>query len=205
MFSFNGHIKFLPKQAPITCLILLICCILTMIMHFLGGFTKANHLTFGALDETVYDSFQFWRFLTYSFHHLNDVHFLSNACFFLLLSLPLERMMRKTTYVVTLIFLSTCAGLFTLLFSNYEYIVGLSGIIFGLLGMYFFIIMRYRKAIQTSDQRILFFAFMFGFILTFVLPHISLSCHIGGFIGGLLIAPFVINKRALRHLYDVAN
>lgn len=197
--------KTMLKSAPITWCILLLCFLSVAMMHLFGGFTTRNHLRFGALDETVYDSFQFWRFLTYSFHHLNDVHFLSNALFFLLLSLPLERVMRKTTYVVTLIFLSTCAGLFTLLFLNYEYIVGLSGIIFGLLGMYFFIIMRYRKAIQPSDQRILFFAFMFGFILTFVLPHISLSCHIGGFIGGLLIAPFVINKRALRHLYDVAH
>lgn len=203
MFTFNSHVKFLPKQAPITCLVLLICCILTMIITFLGGFTKANHLTFGALDKTVYDSFQFWRFITYSFLHLNYVHFMSNACFFFVLSLPLERIMHKTIYIITLILLSVCAGLFTLFFLNYDYIVGLSGVIFGLLGMYFFILIRDRTAIDSFDQLVLLFAFLFGFLMTFTLPHMSLACHIGGFISGIIIAPFVIQQKALPRLYNI--
>jgi rhomboid protease GluP len=77
-------------------------------------------------------------------------------------------------------------------FSDYPIpLAGSSGPGYGLLGMYIFLVLKHRNKFPTYDKRFIITFTVMGFIMTFLIPGISISGHIGGFVGGILLSPFV--------------
>ena len=153
----------------------------------------ASLLKLGALPDNGELNGQYWRFVTYSFLHFNCAHLLVNILLLLWVGRILEK--RVGTSLTGAIYASSVlssATVILLVHSCYPKVgatVGASGGIFGLLGAA--LVVSYRVTgffDQASRLRTwLWLALLMGLGISF-LPKISMAGHIGGLIGGSLLA-----------------
>ena len=132
-----------------------------------------------------------WRLLTYNFVHSGIIHIGFNMwCLWDLGGLA-ERIFDRWVYLLTYLCCGVAGGLAASLFSFGGVTVGASGAIFGIAGalisaLYLGKLPVARHAIQSTLRSLVFFA---GYNLVFgmIVPHISNSAHMGGFITGLIL------------------
>jgi rhomboid protease GluP len=150
-------------------------------------------LKLGALPDNGELHGQYWRLATYSFLHFNALHLAVNALLLFWIAGILER--RAGAALTGAIYLCSvlCSG-FVILFVHSWHpkvgaTVGASGGIFGLIGAT--LLLSYsdvRLAPQASRLRKwLWLALFIGLVISF-LPSISMAGHVGGLIGGLVLA-----------------
>jgi rhomboid protease GluP len=72
--------------------------------------------------------------------------------------------------------------------SNEAYGVGASGAIFGLLGSIAYFTYYYRATIQGLMRSSVVPVIMTNLLIGLFIPNISVSAHIGGLIGGILVS-----------------
>ncbi len=149
-------------------------------------------LKLGALPDNGELNGQYWRFATYSFLHFNWVHLLVNALLILWVGRILEkRIGTALTGAIYVCSVLSSAAVILLVYSWYPKMgatVGASGM-FGLVGAT--LLLSYRDARflgQASRSRMwLWFALLIGLAISF-LPGVSMAGHVGGLIGGPLLA-----------------
>ena len=160
--------------------------------HSVGN--EAALLKLGGLPDNGALHGQYWRVATYSFLHFNGAHLLVNV----LLLLWLGRMMESWVgipYAAAIYFSSVVSSAAViLLFHNLHpkagVTVGASGGIFGLLAAALIVSHRYSAGSPNRESRLrawLWVALLAGLAISF-LPGISMAGHIGGLIGGTLLA-----------------
>jgi membrane associated rhomboid family serine protease len=136
---------------------------------------------------------QYWRFATYSFLHFNWAHLLVNALLILWIGRILEKgigtALTGAIYVCSVL---SSAAVILLVHSWYPKMgatVGASGGMFGLVGAT--LVLSYRDAgfsVRGSHLRTwLWFVLIVGLAISF-LPGVSMAGHVGGLIGGPLLA-----------------
>ncbi|TCL47042.1 rhomboid family protein [Thermolongibacillus altinsuensis] len=167
-----------------------------IITTFMGGYNINTVAQLGGYDKQLVHRGQIWRLLTYAFGHMSYAHFFLNMPFILIFSRPLERILGGIKFLLSYVYMSVFASIIIHFFSNYPIpLAGSSGPGYGLLGMYIFLVLRHRNKIPTYDRRFIITFTLMGFIMTFLIPGISISGHIGGFVGGILLSPFVFKKQ----------
>jgi membrane associated rhomboid family serine protease len=148
----------------------------------LGGGTVIND---GALSRATIHDGDFWRLLTSGFIHAGFLHLAFNMYVLYVLGTMLEpavgRVRFGAIYLVSLL-----AGAFgALLLQPNGFTVGASGAIFGLAGAAV-VILRSRGIALMESGLGLFIGI--NLLLTFTIGGISIGGHIGGLIGGGLVA-----------------
>jgi len=159
--------------------------------HSVGN--DASLLKLGALPDNGELNGQYWRFATYSFLHFNWAHLLVNTLLLLWVGRILERgvgtSLTGAIYACSVLSSATVILLVHSWYPKAGATVGASGGIFGLLGAA--LVVSYRDAGffgQASRlRRRLWLALLIGLGISF-LPKISMAGHIGGLIGGPLLA-----------------
>ncbi|GMB09524.1 rhomboid family intramembrane serine protease [Thermolongibacillus altinsuensis] len=196
MFRVTEDFPTFIRRYPITTLILGICTVLMIITTFMGGYNINTVAQLGGYDKQLINRGQVWRLLTYAFGHMSYAHFFLNMPFILIFSRPLERILGRIKFLLSYVYMSVFASIIIHFFSDYPIpLAGSSGPGYGLLGMYIFLVLRHRNKIPTYDRRFIITFTLMGFIMTFLIPGISISGHIGGFVGGILLSPFVFKKQ----------
>ena len=176
---------------------------ITLVLALLGvfGLELATHsagndaalLKLGALPDSGELHGQYWRIATYSFLHFNSVHLLVNALVLFWIAGILEKRMGiALTGAIYLCSVLSSAFVILLVHSWYPKpgaTVGASGGMFGLVGAT--LVLSYRHAGfvgQASRLRTwLWLVLLIGLAISF-LPEISMAGHLGGLIGGPLVA-----------------
>jgi membrane associated rhomboid family serine protease len=128
---------------------------------------------------------QWWRLLTSGFLHENLIHIGFNMWILYILGQMLEPALGSVKFAV-IYFVSLLAGSFgALLVSPHVLTVGASGAVFGLMGAAA-VEMRARQIpVMQSGIGMLILLNLF---ISFTLPGISWGGHVGGLIGGALVA-----------------
>ena len=195
MFKITEDILTFLKRYPITTLMVGICTVLMIMITFMGGYNRKTILQLGAYDRQLVDEGQVWRLLTCAFGHMSYFHFFLNMPCILFLSRPLEQILGSKKFFLSYILMSVFATLMVHLFSDYPIpLAGSSGVGYGLLGMYIYLFFRHGNQFSSYDKRFIMMFTLLGFVVTFLIPEISLTGHIGGFVGGILLSPFLFNK-----------
>jgi membrane associated rhomboid family serine protease len=137
-------------------------------------------------DFVQSDGDEFFRIVSGAFLHAGPLHLLLNMFALYILGTLIEPAI-GTLRFLGIYFASLLAGSFgaLLLSDPNEVTVGASGAIFGLMGAAF-VIARRRGIDEVASQIGLFV--VLNLVFTFSVPGISIGGHIGGLVGGALIA-----------------
>ena len=159
-------------------------------------------MQWGAVERvSVLERHEWWRLLTYGFLHGDIKHLLGNVSLFVGSAMFLLH--GHNGYRITLVFLLSTfvSGLFFLLFGSGYCCVGASGGVFGIMGFW----LAYELYIKyVNKDRVTFVTVRYPLImivinLLFSFGYgISMSCHIGGLVAGIIMAIIIGAKNKSR-------
>ncbi len=147
-------------------------------------------LQFTTLDF-IFESHQYWRFLTPTIIHFGPLHVVFNCIWALVLGMRLEPFLGKANYII-LIVLTALAGNFAqaLSMSSNAPFGGLSGVVYGLFGCLFFLHWKWPIRNLALPQGIYIFMLLnlvlgfAGVIDLFVVGSVANWAHLGGLLAG---------------------
>ena len=177
------------EQPTLTYILIGICVALAFGSAMSGGDTVGGDdgsliRDFAMSRATVGDG-ELWRVLTAGFLHAGLLHLLFNMYALYILGSMLEPAVGRLRFAL-IYFVSLLAGSFgALLLQPHGYTVGASGAIFGLMGAAV-VIMRNRGINPMESGLGLWIGL--NLLITFTIPGISIGGHIGGLLGGALVA-----------------
>ncbi len=134
---------------------------------------------------------EWYRIFTVALVHASFTHLAFNMWALFVLGNPIEATFGRTRFL-TIFIVSLIAGSMTSLglAAQNQVSVGASGAIFGLFGAF---AVAGRKI--GADVRSILVLIGINFALDFILPNIDWHAHLGGLIGGAIIATFLLRKR----------
>ncbi|MFC4559903.1 rhomboid family intramembrane serine protease [Virgibacillus kekensis] len=189
-------VKEFMRYYPVVTWIVIIHLILWFITDFLP-------LPFGdRLDQlgTGHNYFisqgEYWRLFTSIFIHAGLMHALFNSFSLVLFGPALEQMIGKAKFIFAYVGAGLIGNLATYFLApslNYAY-VGASGAVFGLFGIYIYMVGFRKNLIDQANSQIIMTICIIGLVMTFIQPGINIYAHIFGFVGGLVLAPLVLTK-----------
>jgi membrane associated rhomboid family serine protease len=138
-----------------------------------------------------------WQLLTSVFTHVEVLHIGFNMVALWFLGPPLEAMLGRARFLALYLVSGLTGSAAVMLFSSpHGQTLGASGAIFGLLGALLVVAVKRRTAVQT----VLVWLGL-NLVFTFTVSGISWEGHVGGLVGGLLLAgALVYAPRARRAL-----
>jgi membrane associated rhomboid family serine protease len=154
---------------------------------WLGLFKRATIDNSGTLHGVLQG--EYWRLLTVGLTHASLIHLGSNMLFLWQVGSQLEQFVGRAKFSVIFIGSQIIASLASLLFlPDVEIAVGVSGALFGLFAA--LVVVGRKSGINYSA---VWGTVIINVVITFSFPQIDWHAHVGGAIGGALIA-FLIEK-----------
>lgn len=199
--SFRSFLRFYPVVSIIIALNLLIFLIYILVPYV--GKELANLL----VGRNLNISFgEYWRLITPIFLHLGFSHVLFNSFSTVLFAPALERILGRWKFVVLYLgggIIANIAVFFLQppLFSH----LGASGAIFGLFGVYIYMLLFRKDLIDRASSQIVVVILVLSLVMTFLQPNIDILGHLFGLIGGLLLAPPLLATVPLHYSWRPVN
>ncbi len=193
------------KRAPFTHLLIVAC-----ILGYLGTVLTAQHFStaqypflmalqlWGALDGTLIRQGEWWRLLTAAFLHGENMHLLTNMLVLYFLAVPLEYQ-QGAGRLAACFFYSVITGFVLSLFCMPQMIaVGASGGIFGLVGVYAAMPVRFRAEMPSAWRTLIFKCLLailcYSALIAWLVHGIDWLAHLGGFVGGFAMAMILLRS-----------
>lgn len=186
-------IKEFMRYYPIVSALVIIHLVLWLISDFIS-------LPFGTLIEDwgkgvnyLIGQGEYWRLLTSIFLHVGLMHAIFNSFALVLFGPALEQMLGKYKFIFAYLVAGLAGNVATYYLGPtlYAY-VGASGAIYGLFGIYIFMVAFRKHLIDQANSQIVMIIFIVGLVMTFIQPGINMYAHIFGFIGGIALGPIVL-------------
>ena len=184
--------KIFSIKKPIITYCIIALCVLAFILMYIFGNGSSDNLTlikFGAnLDILTVGLGEYFRLITCSFLHIGIFHLLFNMYALYVIGSQAESFFGKIKYLIIYLFSAVSASLLSLMFSANVISAGASGAIFGLMGALLYFGYHYRiylgHVIKSQILPIIVINLLFGFLVS----GVDNAAHIGGLIGGFLMA-----------------
>lgn len=140
-----------------------------------------------------------WRFITYAFLHNGIQHYLGNNFFLYIMNPPIEYILGRRKFLIFILISIVVTPMGDFLFLSTDSLVGSSGICFGILAIYYYLMISKRVVLSKQTVIILVIWSFLGWGSTFLLERISISGHITGFVWGILFSLMVFRKNESIH------
>lgn len=185
---------------PVNITLIAINIIIYMVVYytrFLGDSDKViKEGALSWLDVTKHH--QYYRLITAMFLHANLEHIFNNMLVLLFVGVNVEKLTGKFKYLFIYFGAGIIAGISSIGYNMWKgdmgYGIGASGAIFGVVGaMLFILIVNKGKIEEMSIGQLIIFALL-SLYGGFVNAGVDNTAHIGGFIGGFLLASFLYRK-----------
>lgn len=183
---------FSYKQPIVTYIIMAICIILFILMELSGGSTNSQTLLkYGANLDVLVKNGEYYRLFTCIFLHIGIMHLLCNMYSLYIIGREVENLFGKIKYIIIFILSGIFGSIMSLAFAHNTISAGASGAIFGLLGALLYFGMHYRTYLGEAIKRSIIPIIVVNLIIGFFAEGIDLAAHIGGLVGGILLAMMV--------------
>ena len=134
---------------------------------------------------------EWYRLFTVSLVHAGLMHLGFNMYSLMVLGNPIEAAFGKNKMLIIFFFSLLTGSLTSSYFASpTSYSVGASGAIFGLFGALAIVGKRIG-----ADTRSIYVIIGINFAIGFVLGGVDWKAHLGGLVGGVIAAQFILNKR----------
>lgn len=196
---------FIPKNIYLTVAIIMINIFMFIMMEVFGNgsYDVLTLIKNGALLAPLVRAGQYYRLITSAFLHVGLFHLFFNCYALYVIGSEIETFYGKTKFLVLYLFSAITGGLMSMIFTN-AVSAGASGAIFGLLGALLYFGYHYRIYLGNALKSQIIPLIIFNLLLGFVFPGIDNSAHIGGLVGGFLMA-MVLGVKNKTKLSDQIN
>ncbi len=178
------------KKPIVTYSLIFICILVFILMYVLGNGSTDNYtlLLFGANLDALTKNGDYYRLLTSMFLHIGIMHLLCNMYSLYIIGKEVENVFGKWKYLVIYILSGIAGSILSLAFNHNTICAGASGAIFGLLGALLYFGYYYRPYLGATLTKSIIPVIAINLIVGFLDSGIDNSAHIGGLVGGLLVA-----------------
>lgn len=198
---------FLASQSsPATWVLLAIIGVYFAATELAGGSTEtAVMLRAGTNFRPLIESGEWWRLVTANFLHFGWMHLAVNAYSLYAVGPMLEKLYGTSKYVAIYVFAGIAGAVASMVIRG-GHSAGASGALFGLLGAMLVIGLRHQSAIPAHFRKemrtIALVTLVINLVMGFTVPAIDNYAHLGGLVGGFLLAlllgpsPALVGKRS---------
>lgn len=178
------------KKPIVTYSLIFICILVFILMYVLGNGSTDNYtlLVFGANVDTLTKNGDYYRLFTSMFLHIGILHLLCNMYSLYIIGKEVENVFGKVKYLIIYLLSGIAGSILSLAFNHNTICAGASGAIFGLLGALLYFGYYYRTYLGATLSRSIIPVIVLNLIIGFTSSGIDNAAHIGGLVGGILIA-----------------
>jgi membrane associated rhomboid family serine protease len=152
-------------------------------------------MAFGVKANPAIAQGQWWRFVTPVFIHIGWLHIIFNSYALWIVGPQVEKLYGSARFVILYILTGIAGVAGSYLFHPFSISAGASGAIFGLFGVLLVFGIRYRESIPPFFKRAVgtgvLPVILLNLVIGFTIPGIDNSAHIGGLLGGAVLAALV--------------
>lgn len=176
----------------LTYVFIAINALLFLLMEFSGGSTNTEVLlNYGAKESFLISQGEYWRLITPIFLHIGFLHFaLNNIAIYYLGNLA-EKIYGSFRFFSIFILAGIIGNISSFLFNASSIGAGASGAIFGLFGALLYFGYIYPDLFFRTMGNDILTIIGINLVFGFVVPNIDNNAHIGGLIGGFIVAAII--------------
>lgn len=190
-------VKEFMQYYPIVSALVIINLVLWFVVYVLPLPVGPQLFQWGAghnLSVHIYG--EYWRLITPIFLHGGFTHALFNSFALVLFGPALEQMLGKYKFIIAYLVTGIAGNIGTYIVNPLSPIphIGASGAIYGLFGIYLFMVLFRKHLIDPGNAQIVMTIFFIGLVMTFIRPGINIYAHLFGFIGGFALGPLILRQ-----------
>lgn len=189
--SLKEFFQFYPVVSIIVMINLILWLLIDILQlgHSLYNFGIGHNLSIYLYDE-------YWRLITPIFLHAGFSHFIFNSFATVIFGPALEQMLGRIKFIIAYFVMGFAGNLGTYLIDPTSPVphLGASGAIYGLFGIYMFMVIFRKDLIDPMNAQIVKTIFFIGLVMTFVMPNINIAAHLFGVISGFALGPILLNN-----------
>ncbi|MCM3719391.1 rhomboid family intramembrane serine protease [Fictibacillus phosphorivorans] len=191
MFIRDESFQTFIRRYPIITFLTAIHIIVFLLINFTPFRTALYHLMVGSNYYIV--AGEYWRLFTPIITHEAVGHLVFNSFSLLLFGPALEQLLGKVRFVIGYVGAGLIANIATLLMLPLSYAhIGASGSIFGLFGIYVYMLYSRKHYMDRANTQILLIVLAISLVSTFLNERINVLGHLFGLIGGAALAPIIL-------------
>lgn len=181
---------FKPKKIVVTNILVILNILAFFLVYALSGANLSgfNLLKYGGLNAMLVKQGEIWRLFTCAFLHGGILHLLFNMYSLYIIGNQLEQVVGKWKFLAIYVVSLLSASLMSSVINPNIVSVGASGAIFGLLGAILYFGYQYRLYLGSILRNQIVPLVLLNLLLGFTMSGIDNAAHIGGLVGGALIA-----------------
>ncbi len=184
---------FSRKEPIVTYAIMGICVIIFALTYILGDGSTSNTtlINFGANFTSLTVNGDYYRLFTSMFLHIGFIHLFCNMYSLNIIGREIENFFGKIKYLIIYLLSGVCGSLLSTAFNPDTISAGASGAIFGLMGALVYFGYYFRAYLGATMTRSIIPIVAINLLIGFLVTGVDNFAHIGGFVGGILIAMLV--------------
>jgi membrane associated rhomboid family serine protease len=191
MFVRDESFQTFIRRYPIITFLIAAHIIVFLLINFTPFSTSVYYFMVGS--NYYISQGEYWRLFTPIITHEAAGHLIFNSFSLLLFGPALEQILGKVRFLIGYVGSGLIANIATLLMLPLSYAhIGASGSIFGLFGIYVYMVYNKKHYIDKANTQILLVVLAISLVSTFMSERINVLGHLFGLIGGAALAPIIL-------------
>lgn len=188
-------------QYPATTILIAANVICFAVVEIFGGSTESSEVLakWGGSYVPLIEAGQYWRLFTCMFLHAGIWHLVNNMLTLGVLGTSLEPLMGSVRFTVLYLVggLVGSGAAYYYYQANDPYVVsvGASGAIFAVMGGLLWVVLRNRGRVAGLTLRQMLIMLAWSIYFSFRMADVSWSAHLGGLLGGFLLAILLYRRK----------
>lgn len=186
-------------ETKVTTGLMLVNIAVFILMTLTGGSENINNLIrYGAMVKPLVHYGQWWRIFTAAFIHIGFFHIMFNMYFLYNIGPLFERLYGSVNFLIIYLLAGIMGNLFTYAFGEVSTVsAGASTSLYGMFGLAMGLMINYKDDAVLRGLGASFISIIvINVLYSLLAPGIGIQGHLGGFLGGVLLAGIfpVINR-----------